>query len=155
MAVKQKKKSFPAVAIVAIAAAVIGAAGFWYLEQQPPAAQSPALTPEAKVYVRNLRLTDVERTAAESYLKQSVVEITGNIGNAGDRILELVQINCVFRDPWGQVVLRERVTIAGGRMGSLNPGEVKPFRLAFDNVPDGWNQALPDLVIAHIRFGQS
>lgn len=155
MAVKQSRKSIPAVAIVAIAAAVIGALGFWYLEQEPPPAQSPALTPEAKAYVRNLRLSDVERTAAESYLKQSVVEITGKIGNAGDRVLELVQINCVFRDPWGQVVLRERVTIAGARMGSLSPGEVKPFRLAFDNVPDSWNQALPDLVIAHIRFGQS
>ena len=152
MAVKQPKKSIPAVAIVAIAAAVIGTLGFWYLEQEAPPSQGPALTPEAKAYVRNLRLSGVEMNASESYLKQSVVEITGNIGNAGERVLETVQINCVFRDPYGQVVLRERVTIAGGRMGDLKPGEVKPFRLAFDNVPESWNQALPDLVIAHITF---
>jgi hypothetical protein len=154
VAVKQKK-SVPAVAIVAMAAAVIGAVGFWYLEREAPPVQGPALTPEAKLYVRNLRLSDVQMKAAESYLKQSVVEVTGNIGNAGERVLELVEINCVFRDAYGQVVLRERVTIAGGRMGNLSPGEVKPFRLAFDNVPESWNQALPDLVIAHIRFGDS
>ena len=34
--------------------------------------------------------------AHESYMKQSVVEITGNIQNTGDRVLELVEINCVF-----------------------------------------------------------
>lgn len=152
MAVKQQKKSVPAVAIVAIAAALIGALGFWYLEREGPPSQGPSLTAEAKAYVRNLRLSGVDMKASESYLKQSVVEITGSIGNAGDRVLGSVQINCVFRDPYGQVVLRERVTIAGGRMGDLKPGEVKPFRLAFDNVPESWNQALPDLVIAHITF---
>jgi hypothetical protein len=141
------------VAIVAVAAALIGALGFWYLEKEPPVSQGPALTAEAKAYVRNLHLSDVDKKASESYLKQALVEITGKIGNTGDRPLKMVQINCVFRDPYGQVVLRERVTIAGGRMGDLNPGEVKPFRLAFDNVPESWNQALPDLVIAHIEFG--
>jgi hypothetical protein len=51
------------------------------------------------------------------------------------------------------VVLRERVTIAGARAGHLAPGETKPFRLAFDNIPESWNQAMPDLVIAQIQFG--
>ena len=36
--------------------------------------------------------------AHESYLKQAVVEITGKIGNTGDRVLEVVEINCVFYD---------------------------------------------------------
>jgi hypothetical protein len=29
---------------------------------------------------------------------------------------------------------------------------VKPFRLAFDSIPDSWNQAMPELVIARIDF---
>jgi hypothetical protein len=29
---------------------------------------------------------------------------------------------------------------------------VKPFRLAFDNVPEEWNQAMPSMVIARIDF---
>ena len=55
--------------------------------------------------------------AHESYLKQSVVEITGNLRNKGDRTLDLVEINCVFYDPYGQVVLRERVSIVGKKFG--------------------------------------
>jgi hypothetical protein len=136
-----------------IAAAILGGAAFWYLERDVPPPPGPSLTPEAKAYVRNLQLNDVQMQAAESYLKQSVVEITGKIGNTGDRVLQMVQINCVFRDAYGQVVLRERVTIAGGRAGDLPPGDTIGFRLAFDNVPESWNQAMPDLVIAYIQFG--
>ena len=46
--------------------------------------------------------------AHESYLKQSVVEIVGNIQNVGDRVVKTVEIRCVFYDAYGQVVLRER-----------------------------------------------
>ena len=95
----------------------------------------------------------VEMQKHESYLKQAVVEITGKIGNNGNRILHVVEINCVFYDPYGQVVLRERVPIVSQKIGGLAPGEIKNFRLAFDNIPESWNQALPQLVIAQIVFG--
>jgi hypothetical protein len=49
-------------------------------------------------------------------------------------------------------VKRERVTIVGAGGGTLGPGETKPFRLAFDDVPDTWNQVMPALVIAQIQF---
>jgi hypothetical protein len=85
-------------------------------------------------------------------MKQAVVEITGKIGNNGGRNLKEVEINCVFYDPYGQLVLRKRVPIVGQKMGGLAPGEIKNFRLAFDDIPDSWNQALPQLVIAQIDF---
>jgi len=44
------------------------------------------------------------------------------------------------------------VTPAETRPAEVKPGETKPFRLAFDNAPQGWNQAMPDLVIAQIQF---
>ena len=90
--------------------------------------------------------------AAESYLKQAVVEIGGKIANNGDRVVKLVEINCVFYDPYGQVVLRERVPIVSKKMGRLAPGETKAFRLAFDNVPEAWNQVMPSMIIARIDF---
>jgi hypothetical protein len=140
------------IAIVVVVA--IGAAAFFFLDRaskQPPPAPPP-LTGDAKAYVKHLRLLDVEMKAHESYLKQSVVEIVGKIGNEGDRILDVVEINCVFYDAYGQVVLRERVPIVSRKMGKLAPGEIKNFRLAFDNVPESWNQAVPSLVIARIDF---
>lgn len=146
--------SIPVSVVVIGIAVILGLSAFLVLEYQsrkgPP--PGPVLTGEAKAYVRNLRLSDVSMQAHESYLKQSVVEITGNIGNAGDRVLQTVEINCVFYDAYGQVVLRERVPIVGRRTGQLPPGQTRQFRLAFDNIPESWNQAMPQLVIAQIGF---
>ena len=68
---------------IAGAFVLVGIALFGYLQYSSN--QKPAdipLTPEAKAYVHNLKLDDVEMKATESYLKQTVVEIQGTIGNA-------------------------------------------------------------------------
>ena len=149
-----KQSAIPPVAIVIGILVVAGLAGFYLLDRAarkgPPA--PPPLSGEARVYVRSLQLLDVNMDAHESYLKQSVVEISGKIGNNGDRVLQLVEINCVFYDAYGQVVLRERVPIVNRKMGSLAPGEIKGFRLAFDSIPESWNQAMPQMIIANIVF---
>jgi hypothetical protein len=149
-----EKKGIPIAALVVALVVILGAGFFLYLDRashRPPPPPAP-LTAEAKAYVRSLQLADVEMQKHESYMKQAVVEITGKIGNNGARTLRVVQINCVFYDPDGQVVLRERVPIVSQKIGGLAPGEIKTFRLAFDNIPDSWNQALPQLVIAEIDF---
>jgi hypothetical protein len=150
----ENKISVPPIVVVIALAAVAGGLFFWFLERESrkPAPPPPPLTGDAKAYVSNLRLYDVEMQAHESYLKQAVVEITGKIGNDGDRVLRLVEINCIFYDHYGQVVLRERVPIVSQRMGSLAPGEIKSFRLPFDSIPESWNQGMPQLVIARIDF---
>ncbi|HXM46046.1 MAG TPA: DUF3426 domain-containing protein [Bryobacteraceae bacterium] len=149
------RKSVPVAVLVVALVVILGGGFLLYLDRtanrQPP---PPApLTAEAKAYVRNLQLMDVDMQKHESYMKQAVVEITGKIGNNGSRNLRVVEINCVFYDPYGQLVLRRRVPIVGRKMGGLAPGEIKSFRLAFDDIPDSWNQALPQLVIAQIIFG--
>src|SRR5262249_54155917 len=127
---------------------------FLYLDraakQGPP--PPPVLTGDAKVYVRNLQLFDVEMKAQVTYMKQAVTEITGKIGNNGDSVLQMVEINCVLYDAFGQVVLRERDAIVSRKMGSVAPGEIKSFRLPFDTIPQSWNQAMPQMVIANIVF---
>jgi len=153
---QQKRRTIPLAAIVIVLVVAAGAAGFLYLDrlsqQGPPA--PPPLTGEARAYIHNgfLKITDSDMQAHESYLGQQVVEITGKIGNTGDRVLDTVTIVCIFYDPYGHAILRERVAIVSRKMGKLAPGESKPFRLAFDNVPDSWNQTMPQLVIAAIDF---
>ena len=141
-------------AIVVGLVLVLGLGGFFYLDRaankpQPP---PPPLTGPARAYAKYLKLTNVEMKAHESYLKQSVVEIEGNIQNAGDRIVKTVEITCVFYDAYGQVVLRERVAIVSPKIGALSPEQIKPFRLPFDSIPESWNQAMPQLVMAGIEF---
>jgi len=133
---------------------VLGLGGFLVLDRaakkEPPA--PPPLTGAARAYARNLKLTNVEMKAHESYLKQSVVEIVGNIQNVGDRMVKTVEINCVFYDSYGQVVLRKRVPIVSAKIGAVAPEQIKPFRLPFDDIPEGWNQMMPQLVMAAIEF---
>ncbi len=158
----EKQPAVPPIAIVIGVVLVAGLAGFLYLNHKAkqPAPAPPPLTGDAKAYLKNLAfVADDGQTpespkmeAHESYLKQSVVEITGKLRNNGDRILGLVEIHCIFSDPYGQVVLRERVPIVSRKMGKLAPGDAKAFRLAFDNVPESWNQAMPQMVIARIDF---
>lgn len=141
------------IAILAVVVAVGGGA-FWYLEKHAgETAPEPVLTPEAKAYTRNLKLSDVEMKATENALRQMLVEIEGSVTNAGDRPVRHVELTCVFYDPYGQVILRERVPIVRGRDGVLGPGETRQFRLPFDAIPDDWNQTMPQLVIAQVIFG--
>jgi hypothetical protein len=139
---------YTAGAIVLIAAAIYG---YMRWSDMHPA-QELTLTPEAKSYVQNLKLDDVTMKATGSYLGQDIVEIEGKIGNAGSRSLDTVEIYCVFRDAYGQLVLRKRLPIVSPRMGGLMPGQTKSFRLPFDELPASWNQAMPQLVIAGVKF---
>ena len=151
-----RAKSQPRIGVpvyVAGAIAILGLAIFLYMEYVAKHAPADApLTPEAKAYVKNLKLSDVEIKANKSYLNQMVVEISGKIGNDGDRPLDTVEIYCIFYDSYGQMVLRSRVPILSPRMGGLKPGEMKSFRLPFDEIPESWNQAMPQLVIAGVKF---
>ena len=151
----RKDRGLSAIAFVLAAAVVIGTAIGWYVwYTSARKGEQLTLSQDAKQYVSagSLKLSDVEMKSTESYLKQSVVEILGNIANNGNRGLDTVELYCVFYDPYGQVVLRQRVPIVGERAGGLKPGETKAFRLPFDDLPESWNKQMPQLVIAGIKF---
>jgi hypothetical protein len=151
----QTKTAIPLTLIAIVAGLLaVGGALFWYLEREAGLPmQKPVLTQEAKAYVHYLKLSDVQMKATSSYLSQTVVEIEGKITNTGDRPVRDVELNCVFYDPYGQLVLRERVAIVRSRDGALNPGQTRNFRMPFDSIPESWNQTMPQLVIAQIVFG--
>lgn len=115
----------------------------------PKQQAEPPLTAEGKAYIRNLPLTDVGMRATESYAKQVLTEIEGNIKNAGDRTVTRVDVFCLFYDRYGHLVLRERASVV---KNTLKPGESRRFRLAFDDVPESWNNQMPALVIAQVVF---
>jgi hypothetical protein len=148
-----RKTNLLPVIIVGVLVVVVGAAAWFLLLRGGHPAQPNVLTPEAKAYVRNLGLAEVEMKAKENALGGTLVEITGKITNKGAQTLRAVDLNCIFYDPYGQAVLRERVPIVRYRGGKgLQPGETRGFRMPFDAIPAGWNQALPQLVIAGIDF---
>ena len=151
---KKAGGGMPVGMVVFALAAVVGVAGgyFLYQEWMDRAPLVPQLTEEAKAYLPQLELSDVDMTAEESFLEQTIVAIEGKLTNQGTRALRAVDIHCVFREPYGQEVDRELVRIVGRRGNDLPPGQARSFRLAFDNVSGEWNQVLPDLYIAQVVF---
>jgi hypothetical protein len=150
-------KISPAGIVIALAMILIlGAFGWLTFGPKPAPQPPPVLTEEAKLYLPNLDIDNVKLQAAESMVNQRVVEILGDISNKGPRVVKLAEVTCVFKDYSGTEVKRERVAIIGGPIfgakGPLAPGASKHFRLAFDDVPESWNQATPSLFIAQIQF---
>jgi hypothetical protein len=152
VAKKPRRPTAGPAAYILIGLLVVGGGLFYLASMSGRAVKDTPLTPKAKAYARSLQLSDVSMKATESYLKQRVIEIEGKIANAGDKPLEVVEIHCSFYDSYGQLVRRQRVAIVSSRMGGLKPGEAKSFRLPFDDVPESWNQQMPSLVIAGIKF---
>jgi hypothetical protein len=146
---EEKSVNVPLVIVLALLPVVAGV--IWYANKRAsePAPSPGVASAEAKAYVRNLKLGGVEMKATENFAGGAVIEITGNITNAGDRPLNRIELSCVFYDVSGLVVLKERVPIV---RSTIKPGETKAFRLPFEGVPQSWNQALPQMVIAEIIF---
>lgn len=141
--------------IGAAVVAVILICGIIYLNRSTPKpAREEPPTPEAKAYVRYLKLSHVSAKAAENLVNQRVVEIDGNVTNTGPRSLQTVELYCFFYGINGRELGRQRVPMVSGTVNPLKPGETRSFRLPFDTVPDGWNQAVPGMVIARIVFAR-
>jgi hypothetical protein len=133
-----------------LAIALVLAGGvIWFVNRPKPAAGATQLSADAKAYVRNLQLSEVTMKATESYVGQTVTEIEGKIANSGSRTVAHADLYCVFYNSYGEVILRERVPIVAT---GLKPGETRAFRLPFDDIPSGWNNQMPQLVIARIEF---
>ncbi|MGH9632771.1 MAG: FxLYD domain-containing protein [Bryobacteraceae bacterium] len=146
---RDDRSSFVIPLVVIIALIPILGAVWWFWGRNAGTEQPTVLTAEAKAYVASLKLADVNMKATANYVGATVVEVTGQITNAGERTLELIELNCVFYDPYNTVVKRERVPIV---RSTLKPGETQSFRLPFEEIPESWNQSLPQLVIANIVF---
>ena len=152
---KLRRRGGPPVGVIVAGLAVIAglaAAYSLYQEWLNEAPLLPILTEEARQYLPSLDLSNVEMSAEDDFLEQTIVTIVGEISNDGDRTLRAIDVNCVFRDLYQQELSRELVRIVGRDRRSLEPGGTTSFWLAFDNAPAEWNQVMPNLFIAQIVF---
>ncbi|MEZ5363508.1 MAG: FxLYD domain-containing protein [Bryobacterales bacterium] len=143
------------VGLVVLALALVGATAGWFLYQRSAAQtdEQPQQQTGARL-LPNFAAERRHRHAGEKRdaLGQTLLEITGSIQNTGDRICSLIQVNVVFHGIDGVEIERQRAYLVDRRTGPLEPGETQPFRMAFDNIPQAWNQAFPSLFISQIDF---
>lgn len=155
MAVSDRKRAKIPIVPSVIIAAVIAVLIFWFVYVGRPAPPSAAMQPPTaaeRSYAPNIKLSDFRMSAAENMVRQRVVAVRGQITNRGPRALTLVSVDCSFTGLQGGTIYRERKTIFSSGKDPLKPGETRPFRLAWDYLPDDWNQALPRIAVARIMF---
>lgn len=111
--------------------------------------RNEGLSAEAQQYVRSLALSEMTIQATENALGGVLVEVNGSITNNGSRTVENATVACTFTEPYGQPLKTETVTLL---RSALKPGETRTFRLPFENIPEGWNQAMPQVRFVGIRF---
>lgn len=151
---QMKGRSGATVPLLIAGGLAAGIAAVGYLEWSRSSTRPPeeiVLHNEARAYLHSLDLDGVEMSAKENALGQTLVEITGRIKNLGGRQVSRIRLNCVFFDVYGVELHRVLTTIVRSRDG-LAPAAERDFRLAFDDIPEGWNQTLPSLYIAEILF---
>ena len=150
----RRRKGPPVGALVALLVLALGGglAYFAWRHYQERPADRTVLTEEAKQYLPYLDLSDVQMEAKESFLGHTIVSIEGKISNLGEQTVRLVEVTCVFRDPYLNELGRQAAVIVSPKGGVLHPDQTGPFRIAFDAVPQGWNQIMPNLYIAQIQF---
>jgi hypothetical protein len=148
------RRSAPSLIVGALVIVALIAGAVYLSRPVPPSGGNVEASPEAKAYVPNLQLSDVNIKATENFMQQQVVEIDGKITNNGPRSLAAVELFCLFRAVNGHEIYREKVPIVRAGAAALEPGQTRAFRLPFDSLPEGWNQAMPSMFIARIVFAQ-
>jgi hypothetical protein len=148
------RRSITPLIVGALVIVALIAGGIYLSRPVPEPGGNVEASPEAKAYVPNLQLSGVNMKATENFMQQQVVEVTGKITNNGSRPLAAVELFCLFRAVDGHEIHREKVPIVRAGTAALGPGQTRAFRLPFDNLPDGWNQAMPAMFIARIVFEQ-
>jgi hypothetical protein len=100
-----------------------------------------------QAYAQRIHFTGLEMSRAANFLNQGVTYINGVALNDGVRRVLAVDVTVDFHDVSGRVILHENRRLISGPNAAIEAGQRHSFQLAFEAVPDSWNQSYPDLKI--------
>jgi hypothetical protein len=140
---------------VAFVVVVVGIVA-WFARSQPKIAAAPP------PYAANLKISDLKMSAAQNFVGTTVTYLDGTVSNTGNQTVTHAVVHVAFQDSMGQVAQLEDVPLhvlqttgpypdaVDLSVSPLAPGQSKSFRLTFEHVSDGWNQAYPGMQITEV-----
>lgn len=129
---------------------------FWL--GRPAANSNGGVDPYAKYVV----LGNVQVSQASNFAGDQLTYVDGAIENRGSRTITSMTLQAAFPNETGDApqILQAPLSLVRSRdpyvdtqpisAAPLSPGKSQDFRLVFDNVSPMWNQAPPQLRIAHV-----
>jgi hypothetical protein len=118
----------------------------------PASAEALSFGPAEQAYAQRMRFTDLQMARAANFLNQEVTYINGVVANDGVRRVLAVDVAVDFHDVSGNVMLHESRRLVSGPNSAIEAGQRHSFQLAFEAVPDAWNQYYPDLKITGLTL---
>lgn len=116
----------------------------------PSAAQVPPQPTGAQVQLTNLKLS--------TPVPPGSVQITGEIFNAGQTAINEIQVQATFESSQGQQLLTLTAPVMSYSDGQaiplteavIPPGSQRPITIRLDQVPKGWDHAIPELRVINV-----
>jgi hypothetical protein len=112
-----------------------------------PAAQQQPLPmgAEEQAYAQRIHFLNLQMSRAANFLNQEFTYVTGDVSNDGTRTIRALELTVEFRDPFNQVILREKQRVISQIDRSLPGGLGQPFQITFEHIPDEWNHQYPSV----------
>lgn len=132
-------------AVVVVLVVVLG----WLGRPGPPGPAAPPLPfgPAEQAYAEKVKFESPKMSRFANFLNQEVTYLDGDIVNEGDRSIVGLAVRVEFRNVENQVVFRQTMRPLNERAAPIAPGERRPFRLAFEEIPDDWNMQYPSIQV--------
>ncbi len=120
----------------------------------------PALTATEEAYLPEIEIGHLELRRWANFLGQEVTYLDGTVKNRGPRTILALELRVEFKDLYNQTVLRQKARIVGNpqlsptdpRAAPLRASEARDLRVAFEDLPKDWNQALPQITVTGLML---
>jgi hypothetical protein len=107
---------------------------------------------EEKAYAKQVRFDNLKVSRAANFLNQEVTFLFGDMSNEGSRGIAAIEVILEFRDPYGQVVLRDPRSLMTRTAPPVGPGQTREFQISFEHVPVDWDQRAPVIRVTGLRL---
>jgi len=147
----ERKSNFALMLAVGAAVVLLLLGGLFLVNRltrssSPGAQQQPLpFGPEEQAYAERIHFLNVQMSRAANFLNQEFTYVTGDISNDGNRAVRAVELTVEFRDPFKQVILREKQRVITQQDRPLPGGLRQPFQITFEHIPDEWNHEYPSI----------
>jgi hypothetical protein len=147
------RSPLPMIFAISVAIAAVLAIVAWAMHTRLSRPEvRPPLGADAQAYLKQIGVTDIHMSAAETGLGSSVTYLDARIDNGGTRAVREVDLDLTFVDMLNQTVLKRTVHPIAATAAPLQPGESRPFRVTFDYMPAEWNQGAPGIAVTYVSF---
>jgi hypothetical protein len=152
----EKQRSLWPFLLIGAAVVVVLVLVFGWVEQRP-GGPGPVVKPlpfgaAEQAYAGKVKFENLKMSRFANFLNQEVTYLDGDMVNGGDRPVAAIAVTLEFRNIENKVVLRQTQRPLEESAAPLAPGERRPFRLAFEQIPDDWNMQYPSMQVTGLML---